>query len=80
MDENEIMEETLTEETFTDDFPPHPEDDTDWDKKRREEEEKRLAPYKAAAAQRKENAAVIAEHDQLLADMLFEMTMNELGE
>ena len=42
--------------------------------------EEELAPYKAAAAQRKESARIIAEHDDLLSDMLFEMTMNELGE
>ena len=42
--------------------------------------EEELAPYKAAAAQRKESAKIIAEHDNFLADMLFEMTMNELGE
>ena len=39
-----------------------------------------LAPYKAAAQQRQKSADVIAEHDELLADMLFEMTMNQFGE
>lgn len=38
------------------------------------------APYKAAAKQRQQSADVIAEHDNLLADMLFEMTMNAFGE
>ncbi len=76
MDENEIMTEELTEE-----IPDLPDDDPDeWERKRREEEEARLAPYRAAAEKRNESAAIIAEHDELLADMLFEMTMNELAE
>ena len=70
MDENEIM---------TTEFPDNPDyDPEEWKRKRKEEEEARLAPYKAAAAQRQESAEIIAEHDELLADMLFEMTMNEM--
>ena len=52
----------------------------EWERKRKEEEEAKIAPYKAASDQRKENAEIIAEHDELLADMLFEMTMNEIEE
>ena len=48
------------------------------ERKRKEEWEAKLAPYKAASDQRKESAGIIAEHDELLADMLFEMTMNEM--
>ena len=70
MDENEVM---------TTEFPDNPDyDPEEWERKRKEEEEARLAPYKAAAAQRQESAVIIAEHDELLADMLFEMTMNEM--
>ena len=36
------------------------------------------APYRAAKEQRQTSAAIIAEHDNLLADVLFELTMNEL--
>ena len=43
-------------------------------------EEAKLAPCKAAAAQRRYNAAVIAEHDELLSDMLYEITMAQFGE
>ena len=76
MDENEVM----TTEELTDDMPPAPPFDPDeWDRKRKEEQEAKLAPYKAAAEQRRESAEIIAEHDELLADMLFEMTMNEFG-
>lgn len=39
----------------------------------------KLAPFKQAAQQRQHSADVIAEHDDLLADMLYEMTMNEIG-
>lgn len=52
----------------------------EWERKRKEEEAAKIAPYKAASDQRKENAEIIAEHDELLADMLFEMTMNEIEE
>lgn len=52
----------------------------EWERKRKEEEEAKIAPYKAASDQRKEGAEIIAEHDELLADMLFEMTMNEIEE
>lgn len=74
MDENEVMTEELTEE-----IPDAPDYDPDeWERKRKEEEEAKLAPYKAAAAKRNESAEIIAEHDELLADMLFEITMNEM--
>lgn len=52
----------------------------EWERKRKEEEEAKIAPYKAVSDQRKESAEIIAEHDELLADMLFEMTMNEIEE
>lgn len=76
MDENEVM---MEEEIM--DIPDDPDYDPDeWERKRKEEEEKRLKPYKEAAAQRKESAAIIAEHDELIADMLYEIIINELGE
>ena len=73
MDENEVMTtEELTDIPDPPDFGPE-----EWERKRKEEWEAMLAPYKAAAEQRKESAEIIAEHDELLADMLFEITMNE---
>ena len=84
-------EENLTEETTAEamdevtvdaaEMPDAPDFDPDeWERKRREAEEAELAGARAAAEQRKESAAIIAEHDELLADMLFEMTMNEMSE
>lgn len=73
MDENEVM----TTEELTDIPDPPDFDPEEWERKRKEEWEAMLAPYKAAAEQRKESAEIIAEHDELLADMLFETTMNE---
>lgn len=84
-------EENLTEETTAEvtdevtvdvaEMPDAPDFDPDeWERKRREAEEAELARARAAAKQRKESAAIIAEHDELLADMLFEMTMNEMSE
>lgn len=69
-------EENLTEEIAAGvpDFDPE-----EWEKKRKEAAETELAGAKAAAAQRKESAAIVAEHDEMFADMLFEMTMNEMS-
>ena len=36
------------------------------------------AAFRKAKQQREESAAVIAEHDELLAEVLFEMTMKEM--
>ena len=72
MDENEVL---------TPDEMPEPAPDYDpeeEEERRRREHEAELAPYKAAAKQRKESAEIVAEHDNLLADMLFEITMNEM--
>lgn len=50
------------------------------ERQRAEAEEARLAPYRQAKEQREDSAAIIAEHDDLLADMLFELTMSKFGE
>lgn len=77
MEGNEVM----TTEELAEDMPLAPDyDPEEWGRKRKEEWEAMLAPYKAASDQRKESAEIIAEHDELLADMLFEMTMNEIEE
>lgn len=36
-------------------------------------------PFRKAKQQREQSAAIIAEHDNLLADMLFELTLTEMG-
>lgn len=64
MDEKEILE-------HFEPFPEHEQGPTP-------EPEDPAAPYRAAREQRQTSAAIIAEHDNLLADMLFEMTMNKL--
>lgn len=73
MDENEILtpEEEITAEEV---MPDVPEDDPEeWDRKRKESWEAELAPFKALRAQ-------INEHDELMAETLYEVTMLELGE
>lgn len=37
-------------------------------------------PYRNAQHQRKTSAEIVAEHDDMLAEMLFEITMNQFGE
>jgi hypothetical protein len=41
--------------------------------------EAELAPYKAFAARQKANTETIAEHDDLMAEMLYEMTISAIG-
>lgn len=61
------------EEILNPDFDPD-----ENDREIREREERELAPYRAAAKQRKESAAIIAEHDDILAELMFNDTMREL--
>ena len=42
------------------------------------EAEMELAPAKAAAKMRKSSAEIIAEHDDMLAEMLYEMTLKDV--
>jgi hypothetical protein len=48
------------------------------EKERKQAWEDKIAPCRKAAEQRKNNAAIVAEHDDMLADMLYELTMNEM--
>ena len=63
MPENEVLE-------VMDDNPPYdPEED---ERRRREEWEAKIKPYRELRQQ-------INEHDELMADMLYEVTLLELG-
>lgn len=68
-------------EVYADDFPqPTDEDLRRWEREREERREAYLAPFRAATAQRKESARLTAEHDNDLAELLFEITMMKLEE
>lgn len=47
---------------------------------RKDAEEELLRPAKEAAQKRNETADIVAEHDDLMAEMLYEMSLNEVGE
>lgn len=47
---------------------------------RKDAEEELLRPAKEAAKKRNETADIVAEHDDLMAEMLYEMSLNEVGE
>ena len=68
MDENEVL--TPEEQDAMPDYPDF--DPEYWEEKRREEWEAKLAPYRATRAQ-------INEHDDLMAEALYEITLIELG-
>jgi hypothetical protein len=59
--------------------PPTPEQIAEWEAEREARSEAELAPYKAFAAQQKANTEIIAEHDDLMAEMLYEMTISAIG-
>lgn len=73
MDENqtEIMEPMMPE--------PTPEQLAEMEAERQAQDEATFGPMRRAAKQRQTSAAVIAEHDELLADMLYEITMGQFG-
>jgi hypothetical protein len=69
MDENEVL---TTEEM--DDMPDAPDfDPEEWERKRQEEWEAKIAPFRNLRTQ-------INEHDELMAETLYEVTLLELGE
>lgn len=71
MDENEIL--TPDAEMAVEELMPEPPfDPEEWERKRNEAWEAELAPFKVLRAQ-------INEHDELMAETLYEVTMLELG-
>lgn len=59
--------------------PPTPEQIAEWEAEREARSEAELAPYKAFAARQKANTETIAEHDDLMVEMLYEMTISAIG-
>ena len=59
--------------------PPTPEQIAEWEAEREARSEAELAPYKAFAARQKANTETIAEHDDLMAEMPYEMTISAIG-
>ena len=67
MDENEVLTAEELTEAPGPDFDP-----VEWERKRREEQEAKIKPYEELRAQ-------INEHDELMAETLYEVTLLELG-
>ena len=76
MDEHKIEEQAA----LTPDPGPTPEQQEEYEKEAEAARKAVLAPYLEAARQRQETAQTAAEHDVLLSDMLYELTLVELGE
>lgn len=57
---------------------PTAEEIAQWERERHAREEAELEPYRNAARQRQETAEIAAEHDELIAELLFNDTMREL--
>lgn len=49
------------------------------EQQRKAEAAAKIAPCMAAREQRQESADIVAEHDSVLADILYEMTISEFG-
>ena len=52
--------------------PPTPEQEEEWERERKEREAALIRPYQ-------EIRQAMNDRDELIADILFEMTMNEIG-
>lgn len=70
--QNEYLEPMMPE--------PTPEQLAEMEAERQAQDEAIFGPVRRAAEQRRNSAAVIAEHDELLADMLYEITMGQFEE
>lgn len=79
MNENEALE-TMQESPEMPVEELTPEQLAEMEEAQRAEDEMTYGAVRNAAKQRKQSAAIIAEHDELLADMLYEITMNQFGE
>lgn len=77
MPDKEILEQ---ENTPDEPMPPGPtpEDIERWERERAEREAAEIAPAQRVKEQRDQHTDIIAEHDDLLADILFEITVNEI--
>ena len=58
---------------------PTPEEIAQWEQERSDEQARITKPYEDVKKQREDNARVIAEHDELMAEMLYEITLNQMG-
>ncbi|MPN50089.1 hypothetical protein SDC9_197715 [bioreactor metagenome] len=58
---------------------PTPEEIAQWEQERADEQARITEPARMAKEQREESARVIAEHDELMAEMLYEITLNQMG-
>lgn len=61
------------------DIPPMtPEEIEEMERQAAEERERRLKPYTDAAKMRRQSAEIIAEHDDILAELMYNDTIREL--
>ena len=67
------MEENTTIDQEVFEMPVPEFDPEEWERKREAERDAQIAPFRALHAQ-------INEHDELMAETLYEVTMLELGE
>ena len=71
---NEIVQEEVLDEVeaFEPEPWPTPEQEEEWERERKAAWEAQIAPFRALKEQ-------IAEHDDLMADALYEITLLEMG-
>ena len=65
-------EKILTEEPADEEYTPTPEDIERWERERREREEAKIQPYR-------DIAAAMRDRDELIAGMLEELILMEMG-
>lgn len=54
---------------------PTPEEIAAWEQERVAEQKRKIQPFRDFNGQQADNTAVIAEHDNMMAEMLYELTM-----
>lgn len=84
MSEANIEVEVITSESVDTGIPESPEMTAEeiaaLEVERKAAEEELLKPAKEAAQKRNDTADIVAEHDDLMAEMLYEMSLNEVEE
>lgn len=80
MPENIQEEAVVTDEILEPEPGPTPEEQEEWERQRKEEWEKKIAPFRALHDRLQTHEEAIEQHDELLSDALFEISMLEMEE
>lgn len=76
-----VQEEAVVNDEILDPEPgPTPEEQEEWERQRKAEWEAKIAPYRALHEQLQTHEEAIEQHDELLSDALYEISILEMEE